>query len=67
MVNGKECVVLPEGTLVKDILSKMDIYKPLPLAEVVQLKSKDELIYVEIIFRSTGHDFLLRVKKKQRI
>lgn len=63
IVNGKKCIILPESTQAKDILNKMDIYKPLPLTEVMELKLHNEVINIEIIFRSTGHCFQLKMKK----
>ncbi|MCX2584605.1 hypothetical protein [Pedobacter sp. MR22-3] len=65
VVNGKGCVMLPEGTKIMDILSRKNIYNPIPFTEVIQLELKNGLIYIEIIFRSTGHDFQLRIKKKE--
>ncbi|MFC4141384.1 hypothetical protein ACFSNA_13775 [Pedobacter mendelii] len=63
MINGKECIILAEDTNVKDVLNNMNIYNPPPLVEIPLLELRRGLIYMEIIFRATGHSFLLKIKK----
>lgn len=63
VVGGRKCILLSNNAQAKDILSKKEIYNPVPLTEVTELKSHEELIYIEIVFRSTGHNFQLKMKK----
>jgi hypothetical protein len=65
ITNGKLCIILPEGTKAKDVLSNMNIYNPLPLVEIPLLELTNGLIYIELIFRATGHNFLLKIKKNK--
>lgn len=63
MVNSKKCIILPSNTNVYKMMEDMDIFKPLPIAEVTEIKNIDGLINLEIIFRSTGHAFSIKLKK----
>ena len=61
-VNGIDCVLLPEDTNVGLVLKHADVFKPIPLVEVGDLKIIDDLIDIEIILRATGHNFKLKLK-----
>ncbi len=63
IVNGNKCIILPSSTSSYKMRIGMDIFKPIPIAEIVQIKNADGFLTVDIIFRSTGHAFLLKLKK----
>lgn len=65
VVNGKECVLLPESTKVMDILQKMDIFKPVPLVEIHEFKSINNTIMLRLIFRATGGGFNLNITQDE--
>ncbi len=63
VVNGKKCLILPDTTNSFNLLRKMDIYKPLPVVEIINIANKpNDIIIVELIFRATGHAFFLTLK-----
>lgn len=61
-INGINCILLPENTNISSLLKHIDVFKPIPLVEVAALTVKDNLIHIEIILRSTGHNFKLKLK-----
>ncbi len=63
LVNHKECILLPNGTSPSEIMKNMDIFKPIPLVEIPSLKKLNGIISIEIILRSTGHNFLIEMKE----
>lgn len=62
-VNSKKCIILSSNTNVYKMMEGMDIFKPIPIAEVTEIKHIDGLINLEIIFRSTGHAFSIKLKE----
>jgi len=62
IVNGKKCILLPNGTLPSEIMKNMDIFRPIPLVEIPLLKNENGIISIELILRSTGHNFLIEMK-----
>ncbi|ARS38500.1 hypothetical protein CA265_01890 [Sphingobacteriaceae bacterium GW460-11-11-14-LB5] len=62
-IDGKKCILLPINTDVKQLMKGMDIFKPITLVELGDLKLDNKLIFIELIFRATGHNFLLELKK----
>jgi len=62
-VNGMKCILLPEETNVNRLIKGMDIFTPRPLVEIAELKMCKELIYIDLIFRATGHNFSLQLKR----
>lgn len=65
IVNGKKCILLPNGTLPSEIMKHMDIFKPIPLVEIPLLKNENGIISIEFILRSTGHNFLIEMKNNK--
>lgn len=66
VVNGTKCLILPDTTNSYRLLRKMDIYKPLPLVEIIDITYKTEqAITVELILRTTGHGFLITLKENK--
>lgn len=66
VVNGTKCLILPDTTNSYRLLSKMDIYKPIPLVEIIDITYKtEEVITVELILRATGHGFLITLKENK--
>lgn len=62
IVNGKKCILLPNGTLPTEVMKNMDIFRPIPLVEIPLLKNENGIISIELILRSTGHNFLIEMK-----
>ena len=65
-VNGQQCLILPANTDIDKLLSTMDIYHPVPLVEILEFKNNGQTADLNILFRATGHNFLLTVKKTQK-
>ena len=63
-VNGKECIILAEQTDVYKMLNGMDLFKPIPVVEIIKVNFFKEFIIVDLIFRATGHAFEVKVEKK---
>ena len=63
VVNDLPCVLLPENTNVDVLLQDMDIFKPIPLVEIIHFDNEDEQVKLGLIFRSSGHAFYLTLKK----
>ncbi|UKT63404.1 hypothetical protein [Pedobacter mucosus] len=63
-VNGFDCIILPQTTNISKIIKRSDIYKPVPLLEIISINMKGKYFYTDLIFRSTGHTFLLVIEKK---
>ncbi|TCD28993.1 hypothetical protein EZ456_02200 [Pedobacter psychrodurus] len=63
LISGKMCILLPINTDVKQLMKGMYIYKPITLIEVGDFKLHKKIIFIEFIFRATGHNFLLELKK----
>lgn len=61
-VNGYNCIMLPKSDKTEMLMKNMDIFKPLPIIEIVNIKSQDSIIYIDIILRATGHNFLIQLK-----
>lgn len=62
-INGKKSILLPINTDVKQLMKGMDIFKPITLVELGDFKLRNKLIFIELIFRATGHNFSLELKK----
>lgn len=62
-VNGYNCIILPQQSSIDLIRKNMDIFKPLPLVEIIDLELKNDMIYIDIILRATGHNFLIQLKE----
>lgn len=63
MVNGKNCINLPEKTNANELLEGMDLFEPLPLFEIIQYKIDKQFIEFDIILRSTGHALKIKLEK----
>lgn len=66
VVNGKKCILLPNGTSPSKMMKNMNIFKPIPLVEISSLKKENGIITIELILRSTGHDFLIEMKENKK-
>lgn len=63
IVNGKNCIFLAENTNVYKLLGKMNLYEPIPLVEVIELKKLNNIVVIDLILRATGHAFLLNLEE----
>lgn len=64
VVNGRKSLILPDTTNSNRFLRKIDIYKPLPLVEIIDITYKTEkVITVDLILRATGHGFFITLKE----
>jgi len=63
MINGNYCLILPAGTDINKIISVMDIYQPVPLVETVKFTNKGQNAELDLVFRATGHNFLITLEK----
>lgn len=63
-VTGKNSILVPHGYKFVKSLRGMEIYKPIPLVEIIALKVKDGKICTELIFRATGQNLLLQHTNK---
>lgn len=63
-IKGRTSLILPDTTNVYALKRKMDVFKPIPIVEVIEIKSiNEQFLTIDLIFRSTGHAFLLKLKK----
>lgn len=64
-VNGIKSILLPKDTDVKKLLKGMDIFKPIPLFEIIDLKTNKGLFHIDIILRATGLYYQMTFKKNK--
>lgn len=62
-INGMKSILLPKDTNVDKLLKEMDIFKPIPLFEIIELKKNKGLIHIDIVLRATGLYYLITFKK----
>lgn len=62
-INGMKSILLPKDTNVDKLLKGMDIFKPIPLFEIIELKKNKGLIHIDIVLRATGLYYLITFKK----
>jgi hypothetical protein len=66
VVNGRKSLILPDTTNSYRLLRKMDVSKPLPLVEIIDITYKTvKVITVELILRATGHGFLITLEENK--
>ncbi|SFG60953.1 hypothetical protein [Pedobacter insulae] len=64
VVRGTRAIILPDTTNSYLLMKNMDIFKPIPIVEIITIKNEGEnIVSVDLIFRSTGHSFFLRLKE----
>ena len=54
VVFKKECILLPKDTNVDHLLEGMDVFRPIPLVEIMHYNNVRKNIYITIRFRATG-------------
>lgn len=66
-LDGYKFLLLSEDVSLNQIISHLDVFKPVPLIEVLKFNVLNNQVHIHIFFRATGHLFDVTVDKNHKV